>query len=80
MQCVILGSVEDTEQLWKRATEIIKGLTALVLQGRAKKTRTFQLEEVKFEHVTPDVCKECICYSTNAATVDLGTLTESSNR
>lgn len=59
---------------------MIERLTAVVLQGQTKKTRTFQLVEVKPEPVTPDVCKECICYSTNAAIVDLGMVTESSNR
>lgn len=54
-------------------------MTAFVLQGLTKKTRTFQLGEVKAEHITPGFCKECICYSTNAATTDLGILTESSN-
>lgn len=62
VQQFILNSLEDTGQLWKRAAEITEGLAAVVLQGHTKKTRTFQLGEVKTEHITPSVCKECISY------------------
>ena len=57
---------------------MIEGVTAVALQGQTKKTWTFHLEEVKTEHDTSDVCEKCVCYSTNVATVDLGTPTENS--
>lgn len=59
---------------------MIEGVTAAALEGQAKNTGTFRLGEVKTERDTPDVCKKCICYSTNEATVDLGTVTENSKR
>jgi len=59
---------------------MIEGVTAVAIQGQTKEAGTFHLGEVKTEHGTPDVCKKCICYSTNAATVDLRTLTKISKR